>query len=235
MPVEMEPLELEVLPTEADVAERAAAIIERNVRADIQRAGRATVAVSGGRTPWLMLEGLDARGLDWERIDLFQVDERVAPLGNADRNATHAAAVLGAALRTSPRSFHWMPVEDDDLDAAAAGYAAQLRAAAGTPPVLGTIHLGLGVDGHTASIFPGSPVLEWTRDVAVAPAHLGRLRMTLTLATLNRARRIVWVVTGREKADALEGLLAGDGAIVASRVRRAGAIVIADAAARPTR
>ena len=122
-----------------------------------------------------------------------------------------------------------MPVEDDDLDAAAARYAAQLRAAAGAPPVLGTVHLGLGVDGHTASIFPGSPLFDSTQDVAVTPAHLGRLRMTLTLATLNRARRIVWVVTGRDKVQALGGLVSGDRSIVGSRVRRAGAIVIADA------
>ena len=230
-----EPLELEVLPTEADVAERAAEIIEQNLRAEIERAGRGTLAVSGGRTPWLMLKALGARPLDWRSIDLFQVDERVAPLGHADRNATHAAAALGAALHEAPRSFHWMPVEDVELDAAAAAYAGQLRAAAGSPPVLGTVHLGLGVDGHTASLFPGSPLLESTRDVASTQVHLGRLRMTLTLATLNRARRIVWVVTGREKANALEGLLAGDESIVGSRVRRAGAIVVADAAASRAR
>jgi 6-phosphogluconolactonase len=225
-----EPLELEVLPTEADVAERAAEIIEQNLRADIERAGRGTLAVSGGRTPWIMLEALGARPVDWDSVDLFQVDERVAPLGNTDRNATHASIALAAPLRQAPGSFHWMPVEDDDLDAAAARYAEQLRAAAGSPPVLGTVHLGLGVDGHTASIFPGSPLLETTRDVAATPVHLGRLRMTLTLPTLNRARRIVWVVTGRDKAAALKGLLAGDSSIVGSRVRRTGAIVVADAA-----
>jgi 6-phosphogluconolactonase len=230
-----EPLELEVLRTEADVAERAAAIIERSVRADIERAGRATLALSGGRTPWIMLELLAARPLDWDSVDCFQVDERVAPLGNVDRNATHASIALAGPLRKAPHLFHWMPVEDDDLDAAAARYAEQLRAAAGSPPVLGTVHLGLGVDGHTASIFPDSPLLETTRDVAATPVHLGRLRMTLTLPTLNRARRILWVVTGRDKADALEGLLAGDSSIVGSRVRRRGAVVIADEAAARTR
>ena len=225
----MEPLEIEVLPTADAVAARAAAIIERSVREDIARAGRATLAVSGGRTPWIMLQALAASALDWKRIDFFQVDERVAPADHTDRNATHAAAALGAAMRKAPRSFHWMPVEGDDLDAAASDYATQLRAASGSPPVLGTVHLGLGVDGHTASIFPGSPLFDSAADVAVAPAHLGRVRMTLTLPTLNRARRIVWVVTGRDKVEALAGLMSGDPSIVGSRIRRMGALVIADA------
>jgi 6-phosphogluconolactonase len=224
-----EPLELEVLPNADVVAERAAKIIARNVRDDVASEGRATLAVSGGRTPWVMLQLLSSSSLDWKRIDLFQVDERVAPLGHVDRNATHAAAALGETMREAPRSFHWMPVELDDLDAAAAGYGAQLRAAAGSPPVLGTVHLGLGADGHTASIFPGSPLLDSAEDVAVTPSHLGRVRMTLTLATLNRARRIVWVVVGRDKAEALTGLVTGDPAIVGGRVRRTGAIVLADA------
>lgn len=224
-----EPLELEVLPSAALAAERAAALIARNVRDDIAVMGRATLAVSGGRTPIRMLEVLGSESLDWERVDLFQVDERVTPLGHADRNATHTVGALAAAVRSAPASFHWMPVDDDDLETAAGRYAAELRAAAGSPPSLGTVHLGLGADGHTASIFSGSPLFASTREVAVTPEHLGMRRMTLTLATINRARRIVWVVTGRDKTKALAGLVAGDTSIVGSCVRRTSAIVVADA------
>jgi 6-phosphogluconolactonase/glucosamine-6-phosphate isomerase/deaminase len=127
-----------------------------------------------------------------------------------------------------------MPVEEPDLEAAAAEYAATLRAAAGSPPALGTVHLGLGADGHTASIFPGSPLASaLPADVALTDAHRGRRRMTLTLDTLNRARRILWVVTGAEKRTALARLVAGDDDLVASRVRRSGALVIADIDAAP--
>ena len=125
-----------------------------------------------------------------------------------------------------------MPVEERDLDAAARRYADALRAAAGSPPALGTVHLGLGADGHTASLFPGSPlVAERKRDVVVTEPHLGRQRMTLTLRVLNRARRILWLVTGADKRTALAGLVAGDARVVGSRVRREGALVLADAEA----
>lgn len=202
----------------------------RYVRDDIARHGRATLAMSGGRTPQRIFEILAATGLPWELVDFFQVDERIAPAGHADRNATQAAAALAAPLRRHPDAFHWMPVEDADLNTAAQRYAASLRRAAGAPPALGTVHLGLGADGHTASIFPDSPLADASPgDVAVTDEYLGRRRMTLTLAVVNAAHRILWVVTGADKQRALAGLVAGDPAVVGSRVRRSGALVLADA------
>jgi len=224
--------ELEILPSAASVAQRAAELITRYVRDDVAHAGRATLAVSGGRTPQRVFEILATIGLPWERIDLFQVDERIAPAGHVDRNATQAAAALARPLLRHAGAFHWMPVEQAEPDAAAASYAAALRLAAGSPPALGTVHLGLGADGHTASIFPGSALADASpSDVAVTGEHLGRRRMTLTLAVLNTARRILWVVTGADKQTALAGLVAGDPHVVGSRVRRSGALILADAAA----
>src|SRR5262249_52307157 len=162
-----------------------------------------------------VLERLAALELPWPRLTMFQVDERVAPLGDVDRNRTRASAALAVPLRRYPSIMRWMPVEDPDLEAAAIGYARALRAGAGAPPVLDAVHLGLGADGHTASLFPGSPLLTDTaRDVAVSEPQLGRRRMTLTLAALNRARRILWIVTGDDKRAALAGLVAGDAAVV---------------------
>jgi 6-phosphogluconolactonase len=218
------------MPSAASVAERAAELIGQNVRDDVARDGRATFAVSGGRTPQRIFEILAAAALPWELVDIFQVDERIAPAGHADRNATRAEAAFAEVRKRHAGAFHWMPVEDADLEAAAMRYAADLRTAAGSPPVLGTVHLGLGADGHTASIFPGSPLAGSSPgDVAVTAEHLGRRRMTLTLAALNNARRLLWVVTGADKQGALAGLVAGDPSVVGGRVRRSGALILADA------
>jgi len=204
----------------AAAARRAAELLQ----AAIEQRGRATLAVSGGQTPARMLELLAAAPLDWQRLDVFQVDERVAPDGHADRNATRQALALPAA------QFHAMPVaaaEPADLPAAAAGYAAELARYAGHPIQLDLIHLGLGTDGHIASIFPGSGVAD-DRDVAVVGPQLGRLRMTLTLAAINRACHILWLVTGQAKRAALAAMLAGDPASVGSRVRHDAAVVFTD-------
>jgi 6-phosphogluconolactonase len=223
--------EIEILPSAASVAERAAELLGRYVREDVARDGRATIAVSGGRTPQRIFEILATMQVPWPLVDLFQVDERVAPAGHADRNATQVAAALAAPVLQHAASFHWMPVEDANLDAAALRYAAALRSAAGSPPALGTVHLGLGADGHTASLFPNSLAAEARGDVAVTGERLGRRRMTLTFAALNGARRILWVVTGEDKQAALAGLVAGDPSIVGARMRRSGALILADASA----
>lgn len=224
-------LAIEVLPDPDAVAARGAELLASYLEEDAARGG-ATLALSGGRTPQTVLERLARVELSWDRIAVFQVDERIAPANHADRNRTQAAAALRAPIEHHPKSFRWMPVEEPDLDAAARRYADALRAAAGSPPALGTVHLGLGADGHTASLFPGSPlVAERKRDVVVTEPHLGRRRMTLTLRVLNRARRILWLVTGADKRTALAGLIAGDARVVGSRVRRDGALVLADAEA----
>jgi 6-phosphogluconolactonase len=222
-------LALEVLPDVDAVAARGADLLASYIQEDAARGG-ATLALSGGRTPQRVLERLAARDLPWDRSVVFQVDERIAPLKHPDRNRTQAELALAAPLERYSSSFRWMPVEGADLDAAARLYAEALRGAAGSPSALGTVHLGLGADGHTASLFPGSPlVTERKRDVVVSEPHLGRRRMTLTLPVLNRARRILWIVTGADKRAALAGLVAGDARVVGSRVRREGALVLADA------
>ena len=224
-------LAIEVLPDPDAVAARGAELLASYLEEDAARGG-ATLALSGGRTPQNVFERLAQLELPWDRIAVFQVDERIAPANHADRNRTQAAAAFRAPIERHPESFRWMPVEERDLDAAARRYADALRAAAGSPPALGTVHLGLGADGHTASLFPGSPlVAERKRDVVVTEPHLGRRRMTLTLRVLNRARRILWLVTGADKRTALAGLVAGDARVVGSRVRRDGALVLADAEA----
>jgi 6-phosphogluconolactonase len=231
-------LAIEVLPDADAVAARGAELLASYLEEDAGRGG-ATLALSGGRTPKSVLERLAALDLPWDRISVFQVDERIAPPNHADRNRTHAEAALVAPIEAHPTSFRWMPVEEPNLDAAARRYADTIRAVAGSPPALGTVHLGLGADGHTASLFPGSPlVAERKREVVVTEPYQGRRRMTLTLPVLNRARRILWVVTGADKRTALAGLIAGDARVVGSRVRRDGALVLADAAAAadvPTR
>jgi 6-phosphogluconolactonase len=224
-------LAIEVLPDPDAVAARGAELLASYIAEDAARGG-ATVALSGGRTPQSVLERLAALDVPWRRVVVFQVDERIAPADHADRNRTHAEAALHAQIEAHPTSFRWMPVEEPNLDAAARRYAEALRATTGSPPVLGTVHLGLGADGHTASLFPGAPlVAERKRDVVVTVPHLGRRRMTLTLPVLNRARRILWIITGADKRTALAGLMSGDARVVGSLVRRDGALVLADAAA----
>jgi 6-phosphogluconolactonase len=179
-----------------------------------------------------MLRALAGEDVPWDRLQLFQVDERVAPDGDPDRNWTHLRASLldHAPLRAD--QAHAMPVESPDLAAAAAQYARLLGETAGQPPVLDLVHLGLGPDGHTASLVPGDPALDVTdADVALTGVYQGRRRMTLTYPVLNRARRVLWVVTGGEKAAMLGRLRAGDPSIPAGRVRQDRALVLTDRAA----
>ena len=219
------PLEVEVLPDAAAVARRGAEVVSRLAAAAIEEHGRFTFAVSGGHTPWAMFAELPGT-LPWERITIFQVDERVAPDGDPDRNLTHLLASLPAGATADVRA---MPVGAEDLEDAAAGYARSL------PGAFDLIHLGLGPDGHTASLVPGDPVLDVAdRDVAVTGVYQGRRRMTLTYPTLNRALRILWLVTGDDKVDALRRLREGDPSIPGGRVSREQALVVADAAAAGT-
>ncbi|VBB45519.1 6-phosphogluconolactonase [uncultured Desulfatiglans sp.] len=225
-------MRIEVLLNTEAVAKRAAAFLAEKAREAIAARGLFVMALSGGKTPWIMLRALADEALPWEKIHVVQVDERVAPAGHPDRNLTHLRESLleRAALRED--QIHPMPVEPADLEAAAIRYARGLRAIAGTPPVLDLVHLGLGSDGHTASLVPGDPVLQVVdRDVAVTEAYQGRPRMTLTYPLLNRSREILWIVTGAEKAPMLKRLLEGDASIPAGGIRRDSALVLADRAA----
>jgi 6-phosphogluconolactonase len=221
---------LEVEADAAAAATRAAELAAAQLRDGLGARGRATLAVSGGRTPERMLALLAREELAWDRIDVFQVDERVAPAGDADRNALQLRRAFAARLATQPERFHFMPVESADSSAGAAAYARELAAAAGDPPTLDVVHLGLGSDGHVASLFPGSALLDDTRvPVAVTPeAHEGRRRMTLTLPVLARARLVLLLVTGADKRAALARLTANDRGLVASRVPPARAMIVAD-------
>jgi 6-phosphogluconolactonase len=222
-------LKLEVLDDADSVARAAAAMIAADARAAIAARGRFTMAVSGGHTPWIMLRALATEELPWAGVHIFQVDERVAPEGDPDRNLTHLRESFLEHAPLRPEQIHAMPVEAADLESAATKYAQVLQEITGSPAVLDLVHLGLGPDGHTASLVPGDAVLNVTSvDVALTGVYQGRRRMTLTYPALNRARRVLWVVTGSEKTEMLQRLLEGDVSIPAGRVHREQAAVLAD-------
>lgn len=222
----------EVLADAETAAARAAAIIAQDARVAVAARGRFTMAVSGGHTPWVMLRALADEEVPWASVHVFQVDERVAPAGDPDRNLTHLHASLLEHAPISRDQIHAMPVELPDLEAAAKLYVQTLREVAGTPAVLDLAHLGLGPDGHTASLVPGDPVLNLTDvDVGLTAVYMGHRRMTLTYPILNRSRKILWLVTGSEKLAMLPRLRAGDVTIPAGRISREQAVVLADRAA----
>jgi 6-phosphogluconolactonase len=225
-------MKIEVQADVDSVAQEAARMIALEARAAVADRGRFIVAVSGGRTPWLMLRALADEEVPWKSVHLVQVDERVAPPGHPDRNLTHLRESLLDHAPLPPEQVYAMPVNAPDLEVAALQYAATLRGIGGAPLVLDLVHLGLGPDGHTASLVPGDPVLGVTdRDVALTGPYQGRRRMTLTYPVLNRSRHILWVVTGGEKVEMLSRLLKADGSIPAGRVRQDRALVLADRAA----
>jgi 6-phosphogluconolactonase len=225
-------MQLKIFPNADAVARAAAGLIAAAAKEAIAARGRYLIAVSGGKTPWVMLRALASEQVPWSGLEIVQVDERVAPFGHADRNLTHLQESLLSHSPLRPEQIHAMAVEESDLDAAARAYADELAQIAGEPPVLDLVHLGLGPDGHTASLVPGDPVLEVTdRDVSITGEYQGWRRMTLTYPIINRARAILWLVTGSEKREMLRRLQAADAAIPAGRVRQDNAIVLADAAA----
>ena len=215
-------IHLEVLPDAEALAARAAAVIGAAAEGAVADRGTFHWAASGGATPVPTFRRL---ALPWSGTGTYQVDERVAPAGDDDRNLTHLRQALSPEGAPTLRP---MPVEADDLESAAAAYERSL------PERFDLVHLGIGDDGHTASLLPHDPVLEVRdRDVAVTGTFRGRRRMTLTYPVLDRARRVLWIVAGRTKADALARLLAGDTSIPAGRVMAADQLVLADADAAP--
>jgi 6-phosphogluconolactonase len=225
-------VKIDVVADDAMVAQQAAQVIAAEARTAMAARGVFLLAVSGGRTPWLMLQHLAKEDVSWKNVHLFQVDERVAPAGHVDRNFTHIRASLLELVPLPAGQVHAMPVEESDLETAARQYALTLQQIAGTPPVLDLVHLGLGPDGHTASLVPADPVLGITdADVAATGIYQGRRRLTLTYPLLNRSRNILWVVTGSEKAGMLVRLRAADRSIPAGRVRQEQALALVDQAA----
>lgn len=214
--------ELRDFPDANAVATAAAEFVAQSSRRSIDSNGRFRFAVSGGRTPWTMFEKLATMEIAWSDVVIYQVDERIAPVGDATRNLTHLERSLGASRPTIVS----MPVNDDDLNEAAASYARQL------PERFDLVHLGLGPDGHTASLIPGDPVLEVReRLVAVTGVYQGEQRMTLTYGALERAEQLLWLVTGVDKRAALAALLRGDTSIPAGSVAAPSSLVMADEAA----
>ncbi len=225
-------MEVEVFADDESTARAAAKRIVAESIAAVAARGRFVMAVSGGHTPWIMLRILAKEELPWEHLHVFQVDERIAPIGHAERNLTHLQESLLGMAPIHPEQIHAMAVESPDLEAAAAQYASTLCEIAGSPPMLDLVHLGLGPDGHTASLVPEDPVLKVTdRDVALTGAYQGRRRMTLTYPIINRTRRILWLVTGSEKVNMLARLRKGDDSIPAGRVQQERALLFSDRAA----
>src|SRR6516164_2328140 len=225
-------MRIQVLNDADTVAREAAKIIAAEARAVVAARGRFIVAVSGGHTPWQMLRALANQDVPWESVHVVQVDERIAPAGDPDRNLTHLRDSLLEHAPLPATQIYAMPVEEPDSEAAARSYARTLQQIAGTPPVLDLAHLGLGPDGHTASLVPADPVLNVTdRDVALTGTYMKRRRMTLTYPMLDRSRRILWLVTGAEKVEALARLRAVDVSIPAGKIRQEHAMLLADRAA----
>ncbi|MBV8052211.1 MAG: 6-phosphogluconolactonase [Acidobacteriaceae bacterium] len=225
-------MKIEVYTDADSVAREAAKLIAKEARDAVANRGKFVMAVSGGKTPWVMLRDLAKEDVPWKALHVVQVDERVAPDGDPDRNLTHLRESLLEHAPLRPEQIYAMPVQAENLEAACAQYAQTLGTIAGSPPVLDLVHLGLGPDGHTASLVPGDPVLKVTNaDVALTGIYQGRRRMTLTYPVINRSRRVLWLVTGGEKAGMLARLQAGDVSIPSGRVTSDRAVILADRAA----
>jgi 6-phosphogluconolactonase len=221
------PVPLDVLPNADEAASGAAARIAEWLHAAIAARGVATLALSGGTTPARMFTKLAGQNVDWTRVQIYQVDERVVGASDDSRNLKGMLDCLSAGITQSSR-IHAMPVEEADLALASARYAESLRSVAGSPPVLDVVQLGLGADGHTASLLPGDAALEADGDVALTGRYQGFERMTLTFSTINRARWRLFLVIGAAKRAALGRLVAADPSIVASHIARDGTVIVAD-------
>jgi 6-phosphogluconolactonase len=222
-------MKIEIFADAQAVAEQAAKLIAGDARSAIAERGRFVFAVSGGHTPWVMLRALAKENVPWDKVHLAQIDERIAPAGDPDRNLTHLRESLLENAPLPPNQVYAMPVESNDLESAAKEYAKVLEKVAGLPPVFDLVHLGLGPDGHTASLVPGDPVLQVSdADVGVTGIYQGRRRMTLTYPVLNRALRVLWLMTGKDKVEMLKRLTKADSAIPAGRVNQERALVFAD-------
>ena len=222
-------MNVEIFPDETSLAKRAAAVIAAEARAAVAARGRFVMAVSGGKSPWVMLADLASEDVPWANVHVFQIDERIAPAGDPDRNYEHLRDTLLEHAPIPEQQIYAMPVENPDVEAAAKQYAQTLESVAGKPPVLDLAHLGLGPDGHTASLIPGDPVLKVSdRDIAITGFYQDRKRMTMTYPVINRARKIMWLVSGKDKVDAMKKLRAADPSIPGGRISQTQAMLLAD-------
>ncbi len=225
-------MEIRQCETPDDVASAGANFISARVTEAIAERGQFTIALSGGSTPWIMLARLAEQDLPWDRVKVFQVDERAVPDGDPERNLVQIREHFADRISLPTENLYAMPVISEDLNRGARQYEQTLVELAGGKPVIDVIHLGLGGDGHTASLVPGDPVLEVSDcDVATTQTYNGRRRMTLTYPIINRARHILWLITGEGKAEMLRRLIQGDDDIPAGRISQTQATVLADDAA----
>jgi 6-phosphogluconolactonase len=216
---------MEIIRAQRDLVEVASGVLRSALEGCLRRKARVALALSGGQTPWAVFRLLAKAELDWSRVDVYQVDERIAPTGDPARNLQ---GLRDALLDHVPAKVFPMPVEESDLESAAERYENTL------PDLLDIVHLGLGDDGHTASLVPGDPVLDVSdRLVAVTRPYRGHRRMTFTFAALERADKIVWIVAGADKAGVLSRLIAADPGIPAGRVPQSRAVLVTDGITRP--
>jgi 6-phosphogluconolactonase len=195
------------------------------------RAGAYTLGLSGGRTPRLMFQALADLPMPWGRVHIFQVDERVAPAGDEDRNFTYLSKCLLELVAIPSENVHPMPVERGDLASACLRYEDELQRVTDGAP-LDLLQLGLGDDGHTASLPPDEPILDITdRGVWYVEQFNGRPRMSMTYPLINRAERILWLAVGSAKAEMCRRLVASDRSIPAGRVAAENSVLLADAEA----
>jgi len=220
----------DILDSSDAAAAAAAAFIAKAAHKSIKERDLFAFAVSGGHSPWVMLRELGKEDLDWSKVHVFQVDERIAPQGDDDRNLTHLQESLLSTAPLDPTHIHAMPVDSKDLNDATSLYAELLGSVCGKPIELDLVHLGLGPDGHTASLVPDDTVLNVTdRDVALTGGtYQGRQRMTLTYPCINRARQVMWLVTGAAKQPVFPKLQAADSSIPGGRVEQSHATLFAD-------
>ena len=228
-------MKIEILADDDAVAKAAAGVIAADARAAVAARGIFTLAVSGGKTPWAMLKDLASEEVPWSQVHVFQIDERIAPEGDPDRNLTHLHESLLGNAPIPKENIHAMPVNAVDPVEGAKEYQALLTEICGNPPTLDMAHLGLGPDGHTASLLPNDPVLTVTdRDVALTdPVHLyqNRRRMTLTYPMINRSRKIKWLATGAAKVPMIVRLRDADSGIPGGRIAQENALLLTDTAA----
>lgn len=222
-------MRLEIAKTADAAAEVAARLIATVLGVAVGRRTRASLALSGGSSPLPMLRALVREPVDWSAIHVYQVDERVVARGDSARNLGALDEILVWRGPLPRRNLHPMWVDRADLPGAAESYGEELAQVAGEPPILDVVHLGLGGDGHTASLFPGDAALAVKeRSVALTSEHNGHRRMTLTLPVINRARNVIWFVTGADKSGVVADLYAGGAPFPAGRVARRRAVLVAD-------
>ena len=225
-------MDLRIFDTADHAAVAAAQWLTAQLADAVKNRGKASLALSGGRTPWRMLEAMNWVEIPCAQLSIYQVDERAVPVDDERRNGRRIAELLGQQDVALVERFCAMSAEREDLESEAGDYARVLSTGLGSPPILDVVQLGLGADAHTASLIPGDPLLDVIdRSVGVAATYQGTRRLSLTFPVLNAARARLWLVTGSDKVDALASLVGRDPTLPCGRVKQDGAVVFADAAA----